>query len=129
MIDFETPMKRLSSVSGYIGSAVLNYSGETLYLDENNTSVDIAYSASIFNDAFRMVSESSLDVGFSDAAFLETRTADGHIFLMSSTAYKSTDNYNKLNIFAIFRDDGNVALAKMMMDRLASSFMDKLSKI
>ncbi len=129
MIDFETPMKRLASVSGYIGSAVLNYSGETLYLDENNTSVDIAYSASIFNDAFRMVSESSLDVGFSDAAFLETRTADGHIFLMSSTAYKSTDNYNKLNIFAIFRDDGNVALAKMMMDRLANSFMDKLSKI
>lgn len=129
MIDFETPMKRLASVSGYIGSAVLNYSGETLYLDENNTSVDIAYTASIFNDAFRMVSESSLDVGFSDAAFLETRTADGHIFLMSSTAYKSTDNYNKLNIFAIFRDDGNVALAKMMMDRLANSFMDKLSKI
>ncbi len=129
MIDFETPMKRLASVSGYIGSAVLNYSGETLYLDENNTSVDIAYSASIFNDAFRMVSDSSLDVGFSDAAFLETRTADGHIFLMSSTAYKSTDNYNKLNIFAIFRDDGNVALAKMMMDRLANSFMDKLSKI
>ena len=129
MIDFEAPMKRLASVSGYIGSAVLNYAGETLYLDENNTSVDIAYSASIFNDAFRMVSESSLDVGFSDASFLETKTADGHIFLMSSTAYKSSDNYSKLNIFAIFRDDGNVALAKMMMDRLADSFMDKMSKL
>jgi len=129
MIDFQSPMERLSSVSGYIGSAVLNYAGETLYLDDKNTSVDIAYSASIFNDAFKMVSESSLDIGFSDAAFLETKTADGHIFLISSTAYKSTDNYNKLNIFAIFRDDGNVALAKMIMDRLADSFMDKMSKL
>ncbi len=129
MIDFQAPMERLSSVSGYIGSAVLNYAGETLYLDDKNTSVDIAYSASIFNDAFKMVSESSLDIGFSDAAFLETKTADGHIFLISSTAYKSTDNYNKLNIFAIFRDDGNVALAKMIMDRLADSFMDKMSKL
>jgi hypothetical protein len=129
MIDFETPMHRLAGVSGYIGSAVLNYMGETLYLDEDKTGVDVAYSASIFNDAFKMISDSSLDIGFSEAAFVETRTADGHIFLMSSTAHQSSDNYSKLNIFAIFRDDGNIALAKMMMTRLADSFMDKMSKL
>jgi len=129
MIDFETPMKKVASVSGYIGSAILNYAGETLYLDEDNTGVDIAYAASIFNDAFKMVSESSLDIGFSEAAFVETRTADGHIFLMSSTAHQGSDNFNKLNMFAVFRDDGNIALAKMMMDRLSTNLSKELGKI
>ena len=55
MIEFEQAMKKLRTVNGYLGSAVLNFSGETLYMDEENTSVDIAYSASIFNDAFRMI--------------------------------------------------------------------------
>ena len=63
MLEFDKEMKKLRSVNGYLGSAVLNFSGETLYMDEENTNVDIAYSASMFNDAFRMISESSLDVG------------------------------------------------------------------
>ncbi|HFS85297.1 MAG TPA: hypothetical protein ENK72_01615, partial [Epsilonproteobacteria bacterium] len=85
MIEFDQAMKKLRSVNGYLGSAVLNFSGETLYLDEENTSVDIAYSASIFNDAFRMISESSLDVGFADASLVEARTEDGHVFLVNSS--------------------------------------------
>ena len=122
-------MHKLAAVSGYIGSAVLNYMGETLYLDEDNTGVDVAYCATIFSDAFKMISESSLDIGFSEADFVETRTADGHIFLISSTAYRSSESHDKLNIFAIFRDDGNIALAKMLMSRLADSFMDEMSKL
>lgn len=85
MIEFNEAMKKLRSVNGYLGSAVLNFSGETLYLDDENTSVDIAYSASIFNDAFRMISESSLDVGFADASLVEARTEDGHVFLINSS--------------------------------------------
>ncbi|CAA6828228.1 MAG: Unknown protein [uncultured Sulfurovum sp.] len=117
MIAFEKEMKKLRSVNGYLGSAVLNYSGETLYIDEENTNVDIAYSASIFNDAFRMVSESSLDVGFAEASLAETRTEDGHVFLVNSSGSTGKDNFSKLTIFTIFRDDGNVALAKMIMEK------------
>lgn len=83
MVEFEQAMKKLRSVNGYLGSAVLNFSGETLYMDEENTSVDIAYSASIFNDAFRMISESSLDVGFADASLVEART-DMDMFSLST---------------------------------------------
>ena len=129
MIDFDNSMKKLRSVNGYLGSAVLNYSGETLYIDNDNTGTDIPYSASIFNDAYRMVSESSLDVGFSEASSIEAKTLDGHVFLINSAGEFSSDNNTKLNVFSIFRDDGNVALAKMIMDKASKSMSIELGKI
>jgi hypothetical protein len=129
MINFEQSMKRLRAVNGYLGSAVLNFAGETLYLDAENTGVDIAYSASVFNDAFRMISESALDVGFSDASFVETKTHDGHVFLINSAGDQSGDNFSKLNVFAIFRDDGNVALAKMIIEKTAQTMSKEMSEL
>ncbi len=129
MIDFNNAMKRLRAVNGYLGSAVLNYSGETLYIDNENTGTDIAYSASIFNDAYRMVSESSLDVGFSEASSIEAKTLDGHVFLINSAGQLSDDNFAKINVFAIFRDDGNVALAKMVMDKAAKKMSEELGQM
>jgi len=129
MIEFDQAMKKLRSVNGYLGSAVLNFSGETLYMDEENTSVDIAYSASIFNDAFRMTSESSLDVGFSEATLLETRTEDGHVFLVNSSGDADGDNFSKLTTFAIFRDDGNVALGKMIMEKSVQSMSKAMNEL
>jgi len=129
MINFEHSMKRLRAVNGYLGSAVLNFSGETLYMDAENTGVDIAYSASVFNDAFRMISESALDVGFSDASFVETKTHDGHVFLINSVGEQSGDNFSKINVFAIFRDDGNVALAKMIIEKTAQSMSKEMAEL
>ncbi len=129
MIDFNNAMKRLRAVNGYLGSAVLNYSGETLYFDNDNTGTDIPYSASIFNDAYRMVSESSLDVGFAEASSLEAKTLDGHVFLINSKGTESDDNFTKINVFAIFRDDGNVALAKMIMEKASKAISEELGKM
>lgn len=129
MIDFDNSMKKLRAVNGYLGSAVLNYSGETLYIDNENTGTDIAYSASIFNDAFRMISESSLDVGFSEASSIETKTHDGHVFLINSAGEFGQDNFTKLNVFSIFRDDGNVALAKMIMDKASQAMSQEMGRL
>ena len=129
MIDFEQHMKRLRSVNGYLGSAILNFSGETLYMDAENTGVDIAYSASIFNDAFRMVSESSLDIGFAEASFVETKTFDGHVFLINSAGEQNGDNFSKINVFSIFRDDGNIALAKMIIDKTSKSISSDMMEM
>jgi hypothetical protein len=129
MINYDQSMKKLRSVSGYLGSAVLNFAGETLYMDEENTGVDIAYSASIFNDAFRAISEASLDVGFSDAAFVETKTHDGHVFLINSAGDYTGDNFSKLNVFAIFRDNGNIALAKMIIERTSQAMSKEMENL
>jgi len=129
MLDFTQQMKKLTSVNGYLGSAILNFSGETLYLNEENTSTDIAYSASIFNDAFRMITESSLDVGFAEASLIEARTEDGHVFLVNSSGSASGDNFSKVTIFAIIRDDGNVALAKMIMEKSVQNISKIIKEI
>ena len=129
MIDFDEKMKKLRSVNGYLGSAILNYSGETLYVENENTGTDIAYSATIFNDSFRMISESSLDVGFSEAASIEAKTNDGHVFLMKSAGEYGESNYSKIDIFCIFRDDGNIALAKMIIDKASKVISDELARI
>jgi len=129
MIDFDNKMKKLRSVNGYLGSAVLNYTGETLYIDNENTGTDIGYSAAIFNDAFRMISESSLDVGFSEASSIETKTHDGHVFLIKSAGKYDDNAYSKIDIFCIFRDDGNIALAKMIIDKSSKIISEELAQI
>jgi len=129
MIDFDMQMKKLRSVNGYLGSAVLNYSGETLYIDEENTGTDIGYASAIFNDSFRQINEASLDVGFSDVSSFETKTEDGHVFLMKSAGAQAEDNYAKIDIFCILRDDGNIALAKMILDKSAKTISAELAKI
>jgi hypothetical protein len=129
MIDFDMQMKKLRSVNGYLGSAILNYSGETLYIDEENTGTDIGYAAAIFNDSFRQINEASLDVGFSDVSSFETKTEDGHVFLMKSAGAHAEDNYAKIDIFCILRDDGNIALAKMILDRSAKAVSTALANI
>jgi len=129
MINFEKHMEKLSKVHGYLGAAVLNYTGETLYIENDNTGTDIGFSSAIFNDSFRMISESSLDVGFSEASSIEAKTQDGHVFLMKSAGEHGKDEYSKINIFCIFRDDGNIALAKMIMDKSSKNMAEELSNI
>jgi hypothetical protein len=129
MIDFDTYMNKLRKVNGYLGSAVLNYSGETLYIDEENTGADIAYASAIFNDSFRQINEASLDVGFSDVSSFETKTEDGHVFLMKSAGSHSDDSYAKIDIFCILRDDGNIALAKMIIDKSSKVISEELANI
>ena len=129
MIDFNARMEKLRKVNGYLGSAILNYSGETLYIDEENTGADIGYAAAIFNDSFRQINEASLDVGFSDIASFETKTEDGHVFLMKSAGTHAEENYSKVDIFCIFRDDGNIALAKMIMDKSSQVISQELAQL
>ena len=127
MLDFNKQMKKLKSVKGYLGAAILNREGETLYLDEEGTNSDIAYSASIFNDAFLEIGESSIDIGFSITNMLEARTVDGHVFLVKSIGKE--DSINRLTVFSIFQSGGNVPLAKMVIDRSATKVMAVLSDL
>jgi len=129
MINFDEKMKKLRSVNGYLGSAILNYSGETLYVENESTGTDIAYSATIFNDTFRTITETSLDIGFSEVSSVESRTHDGHVFLVKSAGEQSSNEFAKIGIFCIFRDDGNIALAKMIMDKNAKTISDELSRL
>jgi len=129
MINFKKAMKKLRSVDGYLGSAVMNLTGETLYIDQKRTGIDVEYSASLFNNALRKITKLSLDIGLSDVSLVETKTFDGHIFLIYNTGDQYGDNFSKLNVFAIFRDDGNVGLAKMVIDKTSQRMSKKIANL
>jgi len=127
MLNFNEQMKKLKGVKGYLGAAILNKEGETLYLDEEGTTSDIAYSASVFNDAFLEIGESSIDIGFSTTNMLEARTSDGHVFLVKSVEGENSES--KLTFFSIFEDGGNVPLGKMVIDRSAKKVLAVINDI
>ena len=127
MLDFNEQMKKLKGVNGYLGAAILNKEGETLYLDEEGTNSDIAYSASVFNDAFLEISESSIDIGFASTNMLEARTKDGYVFIIKSVV--GNDKTSQLTFFSIFKENGNVPLAKMVIDRSAIRILSVIEEI
>ena len=105
----EKVIKDIQNINGYMGSAVLNQSGEIIYIDENQT-IDLAFSSSIFNDTFRALTSASLDIGLSNLIRLETETDEGTVFLI----YASKEQ----TIFSIFDSKGNISLAKMILSQL-----------
>ena len=105
-MNIEKTIKDIKNINGYIGSAVLNKSGEIIYIDENKN-IDLAFASSLFNDTFRALNEASLDIGFSNLIRLETENEEGMIFLIYGN--------KKQNIFVIFSSKGNISLAKMIL--------------
>ena len=105
----EKVIKDIQDINGYMGSAILNQSGETIYIDENQT-IDLAFSSSIFNDTFRALTSASLDIGLSKLIRLETETDEGTVFLIYAN--------KKQTIFSIFDSKGNISLAKMILSQL-----------
>ena len=83
----------------------------------------------LLNNALRKVSESTIGIGMSDASFVETRTFDGHIFLINCTGTQYEDKLLKVNVFSIFRDNGNIGLAKIIMEKTSQGISKKISKL
>lgn len=116
MLNFNEQMNKLKEVKGYLGAAILNKEGETLYLDDKGTKSDIVYSASVFHDAFLSISESSLDIGFASTKTMEAQTNDGYVFLIKSIVDKEKNHH--LTFFTIFNEIGDVPFAKDVMSHI-----------
>ena len=48
---------------------------------------------------------------------------------MNSSGNSSKDNFSKLTTFSIFRDDGNVALGKMIMEKTVQSMSKAMADL
>ncbi len=102
----EKLIRDIQNIKGYIGSAVLNRTGEIIHIDEDKR-IDIAFSSSLFNDTFRVLNEASLDIGLTNLVHLETETDKGMVFLLYANQEQT--------IFTIFDAEGNISLAKMIL--------------
>jgi len=52
-----------------------------------------------------------------------------HVIVVNSSGDAGGDNFSKLTTFAIFRDDGNVALGKMIMEKTVQSMSKAMAEL
>jgi len=129
VIDFKKRIERLTKAKGYVGSAILNSDGEILYIEDSHTGTDVAYATTMLYDTLNSLNDISVELGFAETCFLETKTEDGHIFLIETTSSSCENESSKVAVCCIFRDDGNITLAKMLINRIAKNIAEELDKL
>jgi len=129
MINFKKIIERLTKTKGYVGSAILNSDGEALYIEDSHTGTEVAYGATMLFEVINTLNDMSAELGFADTCFLETKTEDGHIFLVETYSSSYEDEDIKVIIVSIFRDDGNITLAKMLLGKILKEITKELERL
>ncbi len=119
----ETIMERLQSIKGYLGGAINNYTGECLVCDAQRLSGNLEEVSSTFNDIFRDAHKVSQNLKLGATKIMEIHTEKGKILMGCS----GEDARVHLHIFAIFSDDGNVALGKIALGKILPEAVEALA--
>jgi predicted regulator of Ras-like GTPase activity (Roadblock/LC7/MglB family) len=118
----DTLLNELKDVNGYMASAIMDYTGEMLATHSGSTAVDLEVAGATFNDIFRAAHAAAGKVGFKAATDLIINTPEGTITMMCT----GVDQKVHLHLITILAKDGNQALAKMTMHKIAPKAMDQL---
>jgi predicted regulator of Ras-like GTPase activity (Roadblock/LC7/MglB family) len=119
----ESIMEGLQSVKGYLGGAINNYTGECLVCDAQKLSGNLEEVSATFNDIFRDSHAVSKNLKLGATHIMEIHTEKGKVLMGCS----GEDERVHLHIFAIFSEDGNVALGKMALDKILPQAVKALS--
>ncbi len=119
----ETIMEGLSSVKGYMGGAINNYTGECLVCDAARLSGNLEEVSATFNDIFRDSHKISQNLKLGATEIMEIYTEKA-VVLMGCSGEESRVH---LHIFAIFSNDGNVALGKMALKKILPKAVEMLA--
>lgn len=119
----ENNLSRLQKVKGYMASAAMTFRGEILAAHSAEGRVDLREVGSTFNDIFRSAHEASAKIGLN--ACLETvfNTPRGVIVMRCS----GVEALLHFHILAIFSTEGNLALAKMELEKMVAPILAELS--
>lgn len=118
----EALLAEMRGVNGYMASAILDFTGETLATDTVATSVDLAVAGATFNDIFRGAHAAAGKVGFGAATDMVIQTPAGVIVMMCTGVEAKVH----LHLVTVLAKDGNQALAKMTMHKIGPKAMDEL---
>lgn len=118
----ETILDGLSSVKGYLGGAISNYTGECLVCDAAKLSGNLEETSATFNDIFRDAHSISKNLKLGATEIMEVHTEKA-VILMGCSGEESRVH---LHIFAVFSADGNVALGKMAIKKILPKAVEML---
>ncbi len=114
MIIDESLLEDLGGISGYRASAITTNSGEVIISDTQKLKTDLTEVTATFNDIFKNAHIVSKSIGLGQAELMEIHT-DSAVALMVCSG---EDARVHLHGFAIFTKDGNITLAKLMLNKI-----------
>ena len=113
----------IKEINGYIGIGISQYTGELLLFDKENEKINLEETSVIFNDLFRSSHSLSKKLSLGRTEVMEITTEKAKILMACSGENVSVH----LHVFAIFKNDGNVALAKMVLPKILNKSVSELS--
>ena len=121
-MSLEALLDEVKGVNGYVASAIMDFTGEMLATNSTSTSIDLQVAGATFNDIFRAAHAAAGKVGFKAASDLVVNTPEGTIVMMCT----GVEQKAHLHLITILAKDGNQALAKMAMHKIAPKAMQSL---
>lgn len=119
----EEIFKDIKQINGYLGVGLSQYTGELLLFDKINEEINFEETAIIFNDVFRSSHSLSTKLSLGKTEIMEITTENAKILMACS----GEDSSIHIHTFAIFKNDGNVALAKMVLPKILKETVEALS--
>ena len=119
----ESIFNDIKEINGYLGIGISQYTGEILLFEKENNSINLEETAVIFNDLFRNSHSLSKKLSLGRTEVMEIVTESAKILMACS----GEDTSVHIHVFAIFKKDGNVALAKMVLPKILNKSVAELS--
>ena len=119
----ESIFNDIKQINGYLGIGISQYTGDLLLFDKANSNINLEETAVIFNDVFRSSHSLSKKLSLGKTTIMEITTESAKILMACS----GEDASVHLHAFAIFQQDGNVALAKMILPKILKESVAELS--
>ncbi len=119
----ESIFEDIKQINGYLGIGISQYTGELLLSDKLDNKINLEETAVIFNDVFRSSHTLSRKLSLGKTTVMEITTEKAKILMACS----GEDESVHLHVFAIFKQDGNVALAKMVLPKILKKSVAELS--
>lgn len=122
-MSLEALLDEIKGVNGYIASAIMDFTGDMLASNSTTTAIDLQVAGATFNDIFRSAHAAAGKVGFKAANDLVINTPEGTIVMMCT----GVDQKAHLHLITILAKDGNQALAKVAMHKIAPKAMETVA--
>jgi len=119
----ESIFEDIKQINGYLGIGISQYTGDLLLFDKADSNINLEETAVIFNDVFRSSHSLSKKLSLGKTKIMEITTENAKILMACS----GEDASVHLHAFAIFQQDGNVALAKMVLPKILKESVAELS--
>ncbi len=119
----EKYLEQFKSINGYKASGIMTFTGEVLASDSIDANIDLAMVGATFNDIFRSAHEASEKIGLKACKETTINTPNGQI-IMRCSGVKAKVHYHMI---VIINKDGNLALAKMEMEKMVPRIMEELA--